>query len=492
MILKVTTSIVNFFRELVPSGVKYAPDHIRSALPAIVAGVVLTTGRRRSLTAIGGAVHTARRDKATVSRMLTARDFRSRDLHWEVINRALAKLAPKKRGRKRKWLLALDGTAVKRGAETKIKGGIQSEKTKKKRRKTKAVSPLAKDKDKSSKKGRRTKYHTFLVATLTTHTGVRIPLARHTCDPKDFKRPGKPKSRRETQMDLSKILMTRVQKMKPEGVELVVVADSAFDCSKLYTLAMDKERGFVLITPTDSNRCFADDKNPSKSNGERIRDYGLSLSGNDFCRLDLRRGSEKTVRYRRYSARKPTSKDRRTYWLRHEARTVAGLGTVGIVYSWKTPVYEPRRNFRKKSFKILFCSDPTWSAERIVEWYECRWTAIEIVIRELKQQLGFADYAGQDLNALERHIDLVLLSFLYLEIERSRILEDPGERAAVAARAAASRTYGMQEVVRQEANRELIETMKQSHRSKRKRRILSGFYRRITGEYDTEVASVGA
>jgi hypothetical protein len=303
---------------------------------------------------------------------------------------------------------------------------------------------------------------------------------------------GQPKKRRDTQLDLARHLLKWVLEIIPDGVRLVVVADSYFDCAKLYAFAKQHPEKLVLITPTDSDRCFADETTPSKSNGERVRDRGLSFSRNDFSRLDLRRGSENTVRYRRYSARKPTSKDRRTYWLRHEARTVAGLGAVGIVYSWKTPVYEPQKNFRKKSFKILFCSDPTWSAKRIVEWYECRWTTIEILIRELKQQLGFADYTGQKLDALEHHIDLVLLSFLYLEMERSRILEDPGERAAVAARATASRTYGMQEVVRQEASRELIETMKQSHRSERKRRILSGFYRQLTGQYDTGVASVGA
>jgi hypothetical protein len=47
-------------------------------------------------------------------------------------------------------------------------------------------------------------------------------------------------------------------------------------------------------------------------------------------------------------------------------------------------VYEPRRNFKKRSFKVLICSDPNFPGEKVVEWYECRWTAIEIVFRELK------------------------------------------------------------------------------------------------------------
>jgi hypothetical protein len=173
------------------------------------------------------------------------------------------------------------------------------------------------------------------------------------------------------QLDLrvAKVLIERALSMLPKGVELRVVADSYFECEKLFGLA--HRRGFTLITPTDSNRCFADEASPHKSNGICIRDYGLGLDEESFSRLDLVRGSEKTACYRRYSARKAGPKDRRTYWLHHERRTVAKLGAVGVVYSWKTPVFEPKRNFKKKSFKILLCSDPSLTGPEIVEWYEC-------------------------------------------------------------------------------------------------------------------------
>lgn len=484
MILQAPGSLVNFFQQYVPAASPYVPRRVLKALRPLMAGLILATNSRRSLTAVGAAVVSGKRHKSTVSRLLKRSDLRSRDLHWGAVERVLKRLAPKMsaRARRRDWLLALDGTAVQRGAHTKIKGGITTERTSSTRRKKGAPRKRAPgDKPRSPKKKRKTKYHTFLVASLTTHEGVRVPLPRYTCDPKDFKRRGRPKSVKDTQIDLAKVLIKRVKKILPVGVRLVVVADAYFECEKLYSLSHRED--FVLITPTDSSRCFADETTPSKSNGHRIWNRGRHFPPDSFSRLDLHRGSEDTARFRRHSARKSGPKDRRTYWLRHESRTVAKLGAVGIVYSWKTPIYDPKPNFRKKGFKILLCSDPTWTGEKIVEYYECRWTAIEILIRELKQHLGFGHYTGQSLEALERWIDLVLMSFLYLEVERHRLLTDASP-PAVREKAASARTLGMQELVRAEASTELMRAITQSYRSERKKRLVTGFFAAIIAETD--------
>lgn len=490
MIVRYPRSLVNFFLQFVPKDSRLAPAHVRQGLLSVVASVVLATEQHRSLTVVGRTVYAARRDKSTVSRLLRTRDFRSRDMHWEAVQRAVQVLAPK-RGRGKEWLLALDGTALTRGAETKIKGAIQSEKRSGPAKKRKKGAPRrtgGRDSSSKTKKGRRTKYHTFLMASLTTHEGVRVPLPRYTCDPKGFHRQcGRPRSRRDTQIDLAKVLIKRTLAILPEGVKLVVVADSYFECNKLFLLA--HVRNFVLITPTDSNRCFANQDTPSKSNGVCVQDRGLSFPMKTFSRLDLHRGNEKTACFRRHATRQAGPKDRRTYWLRHESRTVAKLGTVGVVYSWKTPVYEPRRNFRKKSFKILFCSDPTWPAERVVEYYECRWTAIEILFRELKQRLGLGDYTGQSLEALERWLDAVLMSFLYLEMERRRLVTDAESPKPLRERARTARTQGMQGVIHAEANRDLMSLMKMAHRSERKNRLLMGFLREISQTDDSSACA---
>lgn len=488
MILQAPGSLVNFFQQCLPAASPYTPRRVLKALRPLMAGLVLATNSRRSLTAVGGAVVSGKRHKSTVSRLLKRNDFRSRDLHWAAVERVLERLAPKMsaRARRRDWLLALDGTATQRGAHTKIKGGITTERTARKRRKKGASRKRAPgDKPRSPKKQRKTKYHTFLVASLTTHEGVRVPLPRYTCDPKEFKRRGRPKSVKDTQIDLAKLLVKRVKQILPAGVRLVVVADAYFECEKLYSLAHRED--FVLITPTDSSRCFADETTPSKSNGHRIWNRGRHFPPDSFSRLDLHRGSEDTACFRRHSARKSGPKDRRTYWLRHESRTVAKLGTVGIVYSWKTPIYNPKPNFRKKGFKILLCSDPTWTGEKVVEYYECRWTAIEILIRELKQHLGFGHYTGQSLEALERWIDLVLMSFLYLEAERHRLLKE-ATQPSVREKAASARTLGMQELVRAEASTELMRVITQSYRSERKKRLVTGFFAAVIANTDANRA----
>jgi len=413
-------------------------------------------------------VFAQRRDKSSIGRMLEDRRFHSRRLHWNTLERVLAEVAPRL-GQKVDWQVAIDGTANPRGASTKILGAILQK-----------VRPekIAKLAPTTGKKGRRTKYHTFLLGILTTHEGVRIPLPRYTCDPKNFNRRGRPKKVRDSQLDLAGHMLERLVGMLPPGVHLVVTADSYYESEKLTNLA--RARGFTFITPADSNRCFADEDTPNRSNGERIRDHGLALPWSNFGRLDLVRGSEETASYRRYSERKPGPKDRRTYWLYHERQTVAKLGTVGIVYSWKTPVYEPRRNFRKKSFKILVCSDPDLPGTKVVEWYECRWTAIEILIRELKQHLGLGDYTGQSLEALERHVDLALLSLLYLEMHRASLLKDAHTPNSLRREATTARTLGMQRIIRAEATRHTIGVLRKALISQRPGRLVMDFLEEIT------------
>lgn len=490
MILHPLDSVVQFVDRYLSSATLLTPSHIRRALTSIITTIALSAGRRLSLTSMGRQIFSRKRHKSTTSRMMRDPRFKTRELLWSAVKKALRQLKPRD-GEVVEWLLALDGTALQRGAETRIKGAIQSERKdpsktkiepKAGRRKNGAVSQKRRTDGASKKKGRRTKYHTFLIGSLTTHTGVRIPLGRYTCDPKRFNRRGRPRKMRTTQLDLAKLLIERALSLLPKDVRLRVVADSYFECEKLFTLA--GRRDFVLITPTDSNRCFADEATPYKSNGVCIRDYGLDLSKDSFTRLDLSRGSEKTACFRRHTERKAGPKDRRIYRLCHERRTVAKLGTVGVVYSWKTPVFEPRRNFKKKSFKVLLCSDPTWTGERIVEWYECRWTAIEILIRELKGQLGLDHYTGQNLEALERHIDLVLLGFLYLEMERHRLIADAKTPPTIRELAVGSRTHGMQDLVRWEASQMLQEAILVSYTSERTRRRLKRFFREVHSTLD--------
>jgi len=83
--------------------------------------------------------------------------------------------------------------------------------------------------------------------------------------------------------------------------------------------------------------------------------------------------------------------------------TIKGLGNVAIVVvkeKRKKPIY-------------LVCTNIHLPAIDIIKYYAKRWK-IEQMIKDLKQRLGFGDYQVRDLQAIQRHVALVLLSYFIL------------------------------------------------------------------------------
>src|SRR5262249_34279114 len=78
--------------------------------------------------------------------------------------------------------------------------------------------------------------------------------------------------------------------------------------------------------------------------------------------------------------------------------------------------------------KVLACTDPTATAQQVVEWYEVRWQ-IEIFFRELKSRMQFGCYVLMKFEAVERYLDLVLMGFLLLELQRLRDMQQAGTPA---------------------------------------------------------------
>jgi hypothetical protein len=441
-ILRVPRSIVHFIEAFCPrsSTAEFLPGQIRNAIPGFLSAICLGTGRRTQKL-LAGFVSEDQRDPGTVSRMFRDRRFRSRDLFRTAFREAVERCLPLAGDPEVKWHLSLDGTSLSRGLHTRIPGANSFSRKEK-------LPERAGTRGKLKRKSRRSgKVFTILLGNVTTHEGIRIPIPRRTCDPRKFNRVGRPCKQRPTQLDLACLAISELEELLPENVRLVVTADNLFEGKKLWKLA--RELGFVFITTVDSRRCFAH-PGTTTTNGEPIQKTGRDLPWKAFQRLDLRRGEEKTVSFRRHGARTVGPKDRRIYWVRHEKRDVAGLGEVAVVFSWRSPVYRPRRNFRKRTFKALLCSDPAMSEELVVEFYEARWTNIEILIRELKQDLGFGSYMGSSIEAMERFLDLVLLGFLYLEMLRLDLLEDNRQEPKVQEKLRAARTRGIIETVRRE------------------------------------------
>jgi hypothetical protein len=90
----------------------------------------------------------------------------------------------------------------------------------------------------------------------------------------------------------------------------------------------------------------------------------------------------------------------------HIAKFVGDIKDVG-----KVAVVVVKQKLKKPIY--LVCTNIHLPAIDIIKYYAKRWK-IEQMIKDLKQRLGFGDYQVRDLQAIQRHVALVLLSYCVL------------------------------------------------------------------------------
>lgn len=391
-----------------------------ASLERLLAGFLLTRGKRTQ-SAVGREILSEERTPGSVSRRMRRESFRTRDMVRAEMKRQITGELWRAGGSPETWFLALDGLATKRGSETTVENAIQYRKKKR------------------GKKGRSTKAHLFVMGLLITASGARIPLPRRSYYTKAYikrqnkrlklgRRKGKPLVYK-SQVDLACLMVKELD--LPETLKLVVVADEYFEGKKLTNLC--RKKGYVFIAPVDSRRTFEP--------GRTLHARGKALARSAYRKLILRRGEEDTASHRRHWPKGAGEKGRRVYRFYCERRAVAGTGEAAVVYSWKRRRDRSGRLTSRETFKVLACSDPELAGETIVEFFEMRWP-VEVFFRELKSDLGLGDYRGTDFRACERHVDLCLLAFMFLEEMRRE--EMAGTNSPVRRREiAAARTSGM-------------------------------------------------
>jgi len=388
------------------------------ALALLMAGLLLTA-RKRSQSAIGRVVLTGQRNPASVSRRMRRKSFGTRDLVRYRMKLQVKREVDHANGKQQTWFLDLDGVCLKRGGQTKVENAI-------------------KYREKKSKRGRSTKAHTFVMGLLITYSGARISLPRRSYYTKEYLQAEN--KRREadslgnpltykTQVDLACLIVKELE--LPVNIRLVVLADEYFEGTKLTELC--RRKGYVFIAPVNSRR--------NLEGGKKLYARGKALPRSAYRELVLRRGEEDTASHRRHLPGCAGEKGRRAYRFYHERRGVARIGEVGVVYSWKRKRNRSGGLTSGETFKVLVCSDPDVSPRQIIEWFEMRWE-VEVYFRDLKSYLGLCDYQGTDFKALERHVDLVMLSFMLLDEMRLELMSrsrSPVRRA----RLTAIRTAGL-------------------------------------------------
>jgi hypothetical protein len=410
-------------------------------LPMLVLAFILNTSKL-SLRKLGQEILSEQRNKSNVCRIFNNADFNTPIIYKQFYDLSFQQISIPF---SRPWLVIIDTTAKKtkrrwhRRKPNKGKGG--------KRRLRKRSSNCIKYKNKG-KTGNGSQAQLWVMGLLITDTGVRIPLPRRSYYTKAYAKKHGLKYR--SQIDIAVEMLTRFR--VPDNVEIIVVADSFFESKKLDRIC--KTLNFTYVTAVDSHRCLADEN--GNSNGQHIVALFDSLSSEAFEKITLNSDSEEYYFFRRSSEHKK----QRIYYACKKTLNIAKLGVRWVVFSKKV-----KNNGKDKSFssKVLLTNNDKLTAKQIVELYELRWE-IELYFKELKSYLHFSDYDFEDFKASERWVDIVVITFLFLEyvrlqqLKKLKLSDTPNNLKN-------ARIPQLIEVVRLDVNKENISYLKEAIKS---------------------------
>jgi len=212
--------------------------------------------------------------------------------------------------------------------------------------------------------------HQWVLAALFYKQSV-LPLGARLYHPKGAKGCG----RFQTKIALAKKILQSLR--LPVACKLYVLADSWYWCKELALLC--RSYGYHMISQLKSNSIVW-------VKGKRTPVAQLASRISAFREVSVfLYGKNKTLKIAKFIA------------------VVKGLGLVAVVI-----VKEKRKKTR-----YLVSTNFLLPALEVVKFYARRWK-IEQMIKDLKQQLGLGDYQVRNLQAIQRHVTLALLSYFTL------------------------------------------------------------------------------
>ena len=275
--------------------------------------------------------------------------------------------------------------------------------------------------------------HCFVFGLLLTPEGVRIPFVKPLYT-KSYAKQKKCKHRTQAQLGAQIINELPV----PSGVNVTVLGDTAFD-AKIVREACDR-RSYTWIFPVNANRVFAGQRGQRPRVSTRIK----QLSKKHFKTIRISPAQGKYAQQRRLSKHRMGSKLKtRTYHVHSEKREVHSVGQVMLVFSsMKLKKNKPVR----ESTKILMTNATGLTARQVVELYCVRWQ-IELFFKELKSILGMHQYQFKRFDAVEGWIEVVLITFVYLEWTRANKLADKRVKSENKSVWRCQRAFGIRQAV---------------------------------------------
>jgi hypothetical protein len=296
----------------------------------------------------------------------------------------------------------------------------------------------------------RKRCHCFVMGLLITPSGLRIPFRRSYYTKEYCQKKGRP-YRKQTELAAEMI----VELPLPEKADVVVLGDTAFDAEVIREAC--SKRSYRWIVPMNPERVLAGVK-PRPKVGSVVK----GMTAEQFKPVRLYPGRGRYVEMRRVSPYRIGPKVKpRTFYVHQESRDVHSVGEVLLVFSTRTC---PRENSLEVQ-KILMTNDRRLSAAEVVELYDLRWQ-IELFFKELKSTLGFDQYRFRRFERVEGWLELVLVTFLYLEWHRARQLRRSDLTEGDKERWRRQRTHGLCLAMRQAAERADLEYLAEAVKTK--------------------------
>jgi hypothetical protein len=284
--------------------------------------------------------------------------------------------------------------------------------------------------------------HCFVMGLLITPSGYRVPFFKPFYTQAYCQQTNRP-FRKQTELAADLIRELPV----PEGAEVVVLGDTAFDAAVIQQACQQRE--FSCITPANTERVLAGTKARAK-----VSSLVSGFKPSQFQTIRLFAGRGEWAVYSRVSPYRIGPKVKpRTYYVHQERREVHSVGMVQLVFSTRK---SPRETGKMEVEKILMTKDLKLSTRRIVELYNLRWQ-IELFFKEMKSTLGLCHYRFRQFERVERWVEMALVTFLYLEWYRASQLarrDLPDKEREWWKR---QRTHGLCQAVKQEVERADLE-----------------------------------
>jgi len=361
-------------------------------LVRLVAAFVCHRGRL-SASQAAGAIRSQARHRAQLTRFL-ARCHWSKD--WAVLAAVADLLLQQEARRAGTWAFILDQTYV----------GQQGQKAENTFSRAN-YRPRPKQGNRKQKRHARRSCHGFVCGLLLTPSGLRIPCCRAYYTEGYCRAKG---LRYRTQVALAAALIGGLA--VPEGAEVVVLGDTAFEAEGLR--AACAARGWAWVVPLNPERVLAGPKPRPK-----VLSLVAGLSAERFEAVRLVPGRGPLAAQRRAArCRVGPQAKARTYYVHPEWRAVHNVGDVLLVFSTKE---EPKAGEPVTVQKVLLTNAVTLTAAQVVELYDLRWQ-IELFFKELKGTLGFHRYRFREFTKVENWAQACLVAFVYLEWYRARQL----------------------------------------------------------------------